>query len=120
VWGLRAGADAAALAPLSLPAPPAAPSLGAAPADFIDAAFDRLRTTMDTYVGLRRTPDGLQTAAERLGTIADEADARAEAVGRSRRLTELRSAARVATCIAEAAAANDTSVGTHHVSAPTA
>lgn len=120
VWGLRAGADAAMHRQPADASAPAPPATGPAPTRFIDAAYERLRNTMDAHVGLRRTGKGLHTAADRLRALSDEADARAATNGRSRTLTELRSAALVAARIAEAAAANKTSVGTHHVSAPTA
>ncbi|MFO8098297.1 MAG: aspartate oxidase, partial [Salinibacter sp.] len=121
VWGLRAGSDAVRQFHTP-PAPqsPPAPSLGSPPKALLHDGFDRLHAIMDTHVGLRRTPEGLDTAVHALTDLQSTADRRAEARGRSQALSELRNAARVARHIAAAAANNQTSVGTHHIALPDA
>jgi L-aspartate oxidase len=111
VWGLRAGRDAVGHA---VPAPVDANDYGArAPtADRVAAAFARVREAMDTHVGLRRSATGLRTAVETLRAVKREADGAPPVLPRAR--AELRSAATVGLLIAEAALANDTSVGCHY------
>jgi L-aspartate oxidase len=114
VWGLRAGTDATGRVPdvqeNTLPT-----SAGSAlPDTFLRDAYNRLQQTMDTYVGLRRTPDGLRTAIGDLQELKAEVDAHAGPEA-PRAVHELRSACAVAVLVAEAAAANETSVGCHYV-----
>ena len=116
VWGLRAGADAAPLRDRTSPDIPAdAPSLGSSPNGRLRDGFERLRSLMDAHVGLRRTPEGLDAAKTALRDLRTTAARHARTHGRSRSLSELRNAALVASHIAAAAAANTTSVGTHHI-----
>lgn len=115
VWGLRAGTRAARHGAASTTSTSSAPSLGPPPNAVVRSTFDQLRDVMDTHVGLRRTPEGLRTAVSTLHELQDEADAAVRDHGRSRRLSELRSACLVARHIAHAAAANETSVGCHYV-----
>ena len=114
VWGLRAGTDAAGREPFGREVPmPGTP--GSAPSDeFLRTSFERLQRTMDEHVGLRRTPEELHRAVDVLRDLKAEVDLYA---GRDapRPVHELRSACTVATLVAEAAAANETSVGWHYV-----
>ncbi|MFP4229011.1 MAG: L-aspartate oxidase [Salinivenus sp.] len=115
VWGLRAGADAATRNRTPPDLQPDAPPLGSPPHDVLREGFDRLHDIMDTHVGLRRTPEGLDTAHRALHDLQTTADRHAETHGRSQALSELRNAALVARHIAASAADNRTSVGTHHI-----
>ena len=69
---------------------------------------------MDEHVGLRRTPEGLRDALSALRALKANVDAYA-GLGAPRAVHELRSACAVALLVAEAAAANDMSVGCHYV-----
>jgi L-aspartate oxidase len=114
VWGLRAGRDAAGHPPTDRDVSVAMPT-GASPSgEKLDALFERLQRTMDEHVALRRTPDGLGRALSVLQDLEAEAESLA-GVESPRAVHEVRSAATVAVLIAEAAAANDTSVGCHFV-----
>ena len=114
VWGLRAGADAAEHDGAVRECPVPTDSGGAPPDEVLWDAFERLQETMDAHVALRRTPDGLRHAIDVLRDLATEAEAYA-GVKAPRAVHELRSATAVALLVAEAAAANETSVGCHFV-----
>jgi L-aspartate oxidase len=117
VWGLRAGTDAAGYEPTGHEVAMGSET-GSAPSDaFLRAAYGRLHRTMDEHVGLRRTPEGLRDALSALRALKADVDAHA-GLGAPRVVHELRSACAVALLVAEAAAANDTSVGCHYVSGP--
>jgi len=116
VWGLRAGTDATGRVPDVREDTPPTDAGSALPDTFLRDTYDRLQQTMDTYVGLRRTPDGLRTAIGDLQELKAEVDAHADPEA-PRAVHELRSACAVAVLVAEAAAANETSVGCHYVTA---
>jgi L-aspartate oxidase len=114
VWGLRAGTDASkyksAGHEVSMES-----ERGEVPSDsFLRASYERLQRTMDEHVGLRRTPAGLRDALRTLRALRADVDAHV-GIGAPRAVHELRSACAVAVLVAEAAAANDTSVGCHYV-----
>jgi L-aspartate oxidase len=118
VWGLRAGHAAVGHRPEGHAEGPPTTAAGEPPPEqALWDAFERLQRTMDQHVALRRTPEGL---AHALGVIADlRAEAEASVgVGAPRAVHELRSASAVALLVAQAAAANDTSVGCHYVTEP--
>ena len=114
VWGLRAGTDAAGATPtdqeVSLSTTAGSPPSDAA----LDASVERLQRVMDEHVGLRRTPDGLQRALDALHAVEADVDAWTDPSAR-RGVHELRSACTAARLIAEAAKANETSVGCHYM-----
>ncbi len=115
VWGLRAGEDAAGCAPLTeAPSPEPVEVTPSTAEDVLRDAAERLQRTMDRYAGLRRTRSGLRDALNTLRSLQAEIDARTGLQAR-RFLHELRSACTVARLIAEAAAANETSVGCHYL-----
>jgi L-aspartate oxidase len=74
---------------------------------------------MDAHVGLRRTPEGLQQALHDIRSIEADVDAWIDPSAR-RGIHELRAACTGARLIAEAAAANETSVGCHYMERPDA
>jgi L-aspartate oxidase len=114
VWGLRAGTDAADRIPVAGEVGIASRD-GNVPSDkFLRASFNRLQRTMDEHVALQRTPDGLGHALDVLQDLKAEAESYA-GVDAPRAVHELRSAATVALLVAEAAAANDNSIGCHFV-----
>ena len=67
---------------------------------------------MDAHVSLRRSAEGLRHALYALRTVKQDVDGRGRPLPRP--AAELRSAATVGICIAEAALANETSVGCHY------
>jgi len=111
VWGLRAGADAAGRTP---GAPPARTPTGA-PAeirgDRVQDAFEAVRRAMDAHVSLRRSADGLRQALDTIRSVTPDTAPHAPA---PRAAAELQSACAVGRLIAEAALANDHSVGCHY------
>lgn len=114
VWGLRAGTAAAGSRPTVVD-PPTAGDGRPTPSDsYLRAAFERIQETMDEHVGLRRSPDGLNRARTVLEKLKTEVETRTT-LNAPRGMHELRSACTVALLIAEAARANDTSVGCHYV-----
>ena len=114
VWGLRAGTDAAGHEPTEREGA-VSTSPGSAPSEeFLQDSYERLQRTMDEHVGLRRTPEGLRDALSALRALKADVDAYA-GLGAPRAVHELRSACAVALLVAEAAAANDMSVGCHYV-----
>jgi len=113
VWGRRAGQTAA-----TEPAPPQ-PSVDIPPArdrplpdGFVEAKFEHLHELTAQFLGIRRTPSGLDRAETELRRLKGELDAYAR-TRHSRALTELRNATITAVLIAEAAAAEPESVGCH-------
>jgi L-aspartate oxidase len=113
VWGLRAGETAAGASSSGLSAAEGAASAVGAGPDDLHSAFEQVREAMGTYVSLRRTAEGLRTATTTLRTIkADLASKSTPPLPRS--VSELRSACTVGLRIAEAALANERSVGCHY------
>ncbi|PSQ96898.1 MAG: aspartate oxidase [Bacteroidetes bacterium SW_9_63_38] len=111
VWGLRAGTDAAERAPMS-PGEREEASSVRGTVEEVDAAFDEVKRAMDAHVSLRRSADGLRQALDTLRSVKQAVQARARPLPRS--AAELRSAVTVGALIAEAALANETSVGCHY------
>jgi len=116
VWGLRAGRTAAADGgdPIVVEAPDLRDSDPALPEAFAEEKFGRLRRTMDEYVGLARTPDGLRRASAAVRRLKGEVDAYVR-TRTSRELYELRAATVTALLIVRAASENDESRGCHHL-----
>ncbi|AFK20284.1 FAD-dependent oxidoreductase [Haloferax mediterranei ATCC 33500] len=117
VWGTRAGETAAAQgrgnATVVEYSPPR-DSDPALPDAFADAKFARLGKTMDEFVGVERTPDGLETARLRLRRLKGEVDAYAR-TRVSRSLYELRNAC-ISSLLVARAAASAPSAGCHSLS----
>ncbi|TVT94956.1 aspartate oxidase, partial [Haloferax volcanii] len=88
----------------------------ALPDAFADAKFDRLGRTMDEFVGIERTPDGLDTARARLRRLKGEVDAYAR-TRVSRSVYELRNAC-VSSLLVARAAADAPSAGCHSLVDP--
>ncbi|ELZ78375.1 L-aspartate oxidase, quinolinate synthetase subunit B [Haloferax larsenii JCM 13917] len=116
VWGTRAGETAAeqgrnAAQEIEYVAPddrdPALPKA------FTEKKFDRLGETMDQYVGVERTPDGLRSARARIRRLKGEADAYAR-TRVSRSLFELRNAC-ICSLLVARAAAESPSAGCHRL-----
>lgn len=114
VWGLRAGTDGAEGTIQSIEGGTPPKMDAPTPVAYVRSTFDRLQQVMDDHVGLQRTPAGLRRACRALRELKEEVEARVQARG-SRSLYELQSACTVAVLVAEAAAANETSVGCHYV-----
>ncbi|WP_273836065.1 FAD-dependent oxidoreductase [Halococcus sp. PRR34] len=116
VWGLRAGQAAAAddASPVVVEAPDLRDSDPALPEAFAEEKFSRLRRTMDEYVGLTRTPDGLRRASAAVRRLKGEVDAYVR-TRTSRELYELRAATVTALLIVRAASENAESCGCHHL-----
>ncbi|WP_336002113.1 L-aspartate oxidase [Halorientalis halophila] len=114
VWGLRAGADAAGTDAEVVEAPELLERDPELPDRFAAEKFRRLRRVMDEYVGLERDPEDLGRAMAVLRRLKGEVDAYTR-TRTSRSLYELRSASVTALLIARQAAANDESVGCHHL-----
>lgn len=108
VWGLRAGGDAADRTPVA--PPDHTPTGGAAEmgSDRIDDAFEAVRRAMDAHVSLRRSADGLRQALDTIRSVTPDAALAPRAAA------ELQSACTVGRLIAEAALANEHSVGCHY------
>jgi len=119
VWGVRAGGTAAdrgrGEAETVEYAPPR-DSDPALPDAFADTKFDRLGRTMDEFVGIERTPDGLDTARARLRRLKGEVDAYAR-TRVSRPVYELRNAC-VSSLLVARAAADAPSAGCHSLVDP--
>ncbi|ELZ91106.1 L-aspartate oxidase [Haloferax sulfurifontis] len=119
VWGVRAGETASdrgrGEAETVEYAPPR-DSDPALPDAFADTKFDRLGRTMDEFVGIERTPDGLDTARARLRRLKGEVDAYAR-TRVSRAVYELRNAC-VASLLVARAAADAPSAGCHSLVDP--
>jgi len=114
VWGLRAGRDAAGhKSPLAASEPPTETASGSS-IDALRPLYDRLQRTMATHVGLRRTAEGLNRALNVFEDLRTDIDTHIR-LDAPQPVHELRSACTVARLIAEAAAANKTSVGCHYV-----
>jgi len=114
VWGLRAGADAAGHDVTRADPPDLRDSDPPLPENFAREKFARLQRAMGEYVGIERTPEGLERARSVLRRLKGEVDAYTR-TRTSRSLYELRSAAVVALLVARAAAENGESVGCHHL-----
>ena len=114
VWGLRAGASAAAAGdvdPIEAPDPiDRDPGL---PDAFADAKYERLRATMESAAGVERTRSGLDRARSTLRRLKGEVDAYTR-TRVSRSLYELRNAAVCGLLVARAAG-EAPSAGCHHV-----
>jgi L-aspartate oxidase len=114
VWGLRAGESAAGATDLDpVEAPEPLDRDPALPAAFADAKYDRLRTTMESAVGIERTQSALERARSTLRRLKGEVDAYTR-TRVSRLLYELRNAAICALLVARAAS-EAPSAGCHHV-----
>ncbi|MFB6234771.1 MAG: L-aspartate oxidase [Halopenitus sp.] len=133
VWGRRAGETAAAAAADDLESPNADAVDGAVdaavdgavdaavdspddpglPDGFTDAKFRRLRATMDEYVGIERSTDGLRTAATSIRRLKGEVDAYTR-TRTSRELYELRNAVICGLLVTRAAAETEPA-GCHHL-----
>ena len=111
VWGLRAGTDAAGRTPGSSAGTDQTQRVQGT-VERVPAAFDEVRRAMDAHVSLRRSAEGLRHALDALRTVKQDVDGRGRPLPRP--AAELRSAATVGICIAEAALANETSVGCHY------
>ena len=112
VWGLRAGEDAAGRDVQTIEPPALLQRDPALPETFARQKFTRLQRVMDEYVGIERTPDGLQRAQGVLSRLKGEVDAYVR-TRTARGLYELRNASITALLIARAAAENEESVGCH-------
>ncbi|ELZ86794.1 L-aspartate oxidase [Haloferax volcanii] len=119
VWGVRAGetaADRGRDEAETVEYAPPRDSDPALPDAFADAKFDRLGRTMDEFVGIERTPDGLDTARARLRRLKGEVDAYAR-TRVSRSVYELRNAC-VSSLLVARAAADAPSAGCHSLVDP--
>ncbi|RDZ52268.1 aspartate oxidase [Haloferax sp. Atlit-4N] len=119
VWGVRAGETAADRGRGDAEAVEYAPPRDSDPAlpdAFADTKFDRLGRTMDEFVGIERTPDGLGTARARLRRLKGEVDAYAR-TRVSRSIYELRNAC-VSSLLVARAAADAPSAGCHSLVDP--
>jgi L-aspartate oxidase len=112
VWGLRAGTHAAERRPTDVQIPEADTVPTASSVDRVSDAFDEVKHAMDTHVSLRRSAEGLRHALDTLRAVKQGMEAETGPLPRP--AAELRSAATVGTLIAEAALANETSVGCHY------
>jgi L-aspartate oxidase len=114
VWGRRAGRDAVGTE-RSVVEPPSLherdPEL---PDGFAREKFHRLRRVMGESVGLRRDPQELERALSVLRRLKGEVDAYTR-TRTSRSLYELRAATVSALLVTRQAAANEHSVGCHHL-----
>ncbi|WP_148416722.1 L-aspartate oxidase [Haloferax sp. KTX1] len=119
VWGVRAGETAAERGRGEAETVEYAPprdSDPALPGAFAETKFDRLGRTMDEFVGIERTPDGLDTARARLRRLKGEVDAYAR-TRVSRSVYELRNAC-IASLLVARAAADAPSAGCHSLVDP--
>ncbi len=114
VWGQRAGETAAGASVETIEAPELLDRDPALPDTFAREKFRRLRRVMSEHVGLERSPEGLRRAQGVFRRLKGEVDAYAR-TRTSRSLYELRAASVVSLLIARAAAANDESIGCHHL-----
>ena len=113
VWGLRAGEHAVGRTPADTEPTERAEAASSPSSDFLHSAFRRVQRVMDEHVSLRRTESGLQHACAALRDLKGEVEEQI-AGPPSRVGAELHSAATVGLHIAEAAHANDRSVGCHY------
>jgi L-aspartate oxidase len=118
VWGLRAGRDAVGREVAVVEPPQLRERDPDLPDEFAREKFRRLRRVMTEYVGVRRTAGGLDRALSVLRRLKGEVDAYTR-TRTSRSLYELRSATIAALLVTRQAAANDESVGCHHVTEST-
>jgi L-aspartate oxidase len=118
VWGLRAGRDAVGHEVAVVEPPRLRERDPDLPEEFAREKFRRLRRVMTECVGVRRTPGGLDRALSVLRRLKGEVDAYTR-TRTSRSLYELRSATVAALLVTRQAAANDESVGCHHVTEST-
>ncbi|WP_324759037.1 L-aspartate oxidase [Haloarcula sp. GH36] len=116
VWGLRAGEDAAGNAIQPIEAPDLLERDPDLPDSFAREKFHRLRRVMDEYVGVERDPAELGRSMAVLRRLKGEVDAYVR-TRTARSLYELRNASVTALLVARHAAENDTSVGTHNLTA---
>ncbi|CQR53924.1 L-aspartate oxidase [Haloferax massiliensis] len=119
VWGVRAGETAAERGRgegETVEYAPPRDSDPALPDAFAETKFDRLGRTMDEFVGIERTPDGLETARARLRRLKGEVDAYAR-TRVSRSVYELRNAC-VSSLLVARAAADAPSAGCHSLVDP--
>jgi L-aspartate oxidase len=114
VWGLRAGEDAANSDIVTSEAPELLERDPELPATFASEKFNRLRRVMDEYVSVERDTADLQRAMAVLRRLKGEVDAYTR-TRTSRSLYELRGATVTALLIARQAAANERSIGCHHL-----
>lgn len=114
VWGLRAGRSAVGSEPQPIEAPELLDRDPALPARFADEKAVRLRRVMSEYVGLERTPDGLERATAVLRRLKGEVDAYCR-TRTSRELYELRNQCVSALLIARAGTENTESRGCHYI-----
>lgn len=114
VWGRRAGIAAVGHSPTVVDVSTFRDSDPSLPDRFAGEKFERLRSITDEYIGIRRTPDGLDRAVSALRRLKGEVDAYIR-TRTSRRLYELHHATVTALLIAEAAKTNQTSVGCHYI-----
>lgn len=116
VWGLRAGETAAGAGVKGVERIETRPPLDRDPSlpdEFAAAKYARLRETMDSAVGVERTPAGLDRARSTLRRLKGEVDAYTR-TRVSRSLSELRNATVCALLVARAAS-KAPSAGCHHV-----
>ena len=114
VWGLRAGRDAVDHEVAVVEPPRLRERDPDLPDGFAREKFRRLRRVMTEYVGVRRNPRDLDRALSVLRRLKGEVDAYTR-TRTSRSLYELRSATVTALLVTRQAAANDESVGCHHL-----
>jgi L-aspartate oxidase len=119
VWGLRAGEDAAGRDAAVVDPPALRERDPELPEGFAREKFRRLRRVMGEFVGLHRDPQELDRALSVLRRLKGEVDAYTR-TRTSRSLYELRAATITALLVTRQAAANDRSVGCHHLADPTA
>jgi L-aspartate oxidase len=112
VWGLRAGTDAVGRAPAPVPTADAADVHAPWTPARIQSSLSTVRDVMDAHVSLRRDEAGLRRAVDTLRDLTQAVAALPTPLARP--LAELRSAGTVGLRIAEAALANEQSVGCHY------
>ncbi len=112
VWGLRAGETSVGESPVRPTAEGRKREVGSLSVD-VEAGFTRVRDAMDTHVSLRRSAEGLHAAAATIREVKAEIESDVSAP-MPRPASELRSACTVGLGIAEAALANEQSVGCHY------
>jgi L-aspartate oxidase len=113
VWGLRAGEHAVGRTPPSVTSAGQTTSGPGPSDDVLRASFERVQAVMDEHVGLRRTRAGLARACEDLQALNEKVEHTIEPPP-ARPAAELRSACTVSLLVAEAALANQASVGCHY------
>ena len=113
VWGLRAGASAAEDGPVGDHDGAVRRASDPPSNDDLQTFYRRLQGVMAEHVGLRRTAAGLRTASTELKTLKREVEETCHDPV-SRAGAEVRAACTVGVLVAQAALANERSVGCHY------